>query len=344
MDPHMQKILEDIFELDPTLKSQEKQIMGIIEKMTEIKPDSKFDKHFQSELHDRIRTELRAQQTKKSLREHVSGVISYLKFSHRLSLATALGIVLLFGIGGFWMYSDWNGVPTVVGANVSLEYRKVPYNVKSLDVIFSTPLSADTVNAKNVTLAPYVEGTVSLINEKTVRYTLVKPLTIDENYILTISKNVHSSHDVALADDFVYNFRAIGGAKATKVLPSGDAENLSQNIVVLFNIPVVPMATLANRDLLPCPLTITPHLDGTCRWTSPTILEFIPRVSLAGATEYHVKVADIPGLLYKLSESLEASFKTPALDFTIGTPDEIYDATLGENMISSSGATFRPSE
>ena len=70
-----------------------------------------------------------------------------------------------------------------------------------------------------------------------------------------------SAHGVKLGDDFIYNFKAIGGAKATKILPDGSAENLSQNITVLFNIPVVPLTTLDNRDKLPCPITITPKLE-----------------------------------------------------------------------------------
>jgi hypothetical protein len=121
---------------------------------------------------------------------------------------------------------------------------------------------------------------VTLVDESTIHYQLLKPLTIDENYILTVSKQVASAHGVNLSDDFVYNFKAIGGAKATKVLPSGEAENLSQNITVLFNIPVVPLTTLDNSDKLPCPLTITPKLEGTCKWTSPTILEYIPKNTL----------------------------------------------------------------
>jgi hypothetical protein len=96
----------------------------------------------------------------------------------------------------------------------------VPYNVESLDIKLSTALDPDTISSKNITLSPYVEGQVSLVDESTIRYKLLKPLTIDENYILTVSKEVASAHGVKLADDFVYNFRAIGGAKATKILPS----------------------------------------------------------------------------------------------------------------------------
>lgn len=60
MDPLIQAILEDIFELEPALKSHEIEIMGIIKKMTEIKPDTKFDESFRSELEKRIQSEIKA--------------------------------------------------------------------------------------------------------------------------------------------------------------------------------------------------------------------------------------------------------------------------------------------
>lgn len=210
MDPRIEKILEDIFELDPTLKSSKKEIMSIVEKMSEIKPDTEFDKSFQTELHAKIKSELAKVPEKKSLKDRLLDFASSLKFSQKYSYAVLAALVVLVSFGGFWFYGDYHAVPTVIGGNVSLEYRKIPYNVESLDITFSTPLSTETVNAKNVTLSPYVEGQVSLVNDSTIRYKLAKPLTIDENYILTVSKEVTSNHGVNLSDDFVYNFKAIG--------------------------------------------------------------------------------------------------------------------------------------
>lgn len=117
----------------------------------------------------------------------------------------------------------------------------------------------------------------------------------------------------------IITFEAIAGAQATKILPVGPLENLSQNIVVLFNIPVVALTVLDRRDTLPCPLTITPRLEGTCKWTNGNVLEFVPSKPLEPATKYHLKVADVPGLLYTLAGSLEDDIVTPELAVTVFT-------------------------
>lgn len=83
--------------------------------------------------------------------------------------------------------------------------------------------------------------------------------------------------------------------------------------MVLFNIPVVPLTNLSERDKLPCPLAITPKIEGKCQWTNGNILEFIPNKPLELATKYHLKVSDTLGLLYPLTNTLEDDIITPEL-------------------------------
>ena len=79
-----------------------------------------------------------------------------------------------------------------------------------------------------------------------------------------------------LGKDEVMTFLALPGAKAMAIFPIGSLDTLSQNITVVFNTPMVPLTNLKERDTLPCPLTITPHIDGRCIWTNTSILEYIP--------------------------------------------------------------------
>lgn len=54
------------------------------------------------------------------------------------------------------------------------------------------------------------------------------------------------------------------------------------------------MTNLDERDMLPCPLTITPKVEGKCKWTAGNILEFVPSKPLESATKYHLSVTNIP--------------------------------------------------
>jgi len=49
--------------------------------------------------------------------------------------------------------------------------------------------------------------------------------------------------------------------KVTKILPEKNLDNLSQNIIVFFNIPVVALTNLEEKDQIPCPLEITPKIE-----------------------------------------------------------------------------------
>ncbi len=205
--------------------------------------------------------------------------------------------VILFSIGGYFGYQElmkrW-AIPEVAGANFSLEYRKIPFDTKNIDITFSTDLDPTSLMTKNVTFSPFIEGKASVKNGNTISYALDKKLTIGEKYTFTIGSDIRSIYGKELGKEQIFTIEAISGAAATKILPSGKLQNLGQNLVVLFNIPVVPLTNLDERDKLPCPLSITPKVEGKCKWTNGNVLEFIPNKPLEMATKYHLKVSDIP--------------------------------------------------
>ena len=101
----------------------------------------------------------------------------------------------------------------------------------------------------------------------------------------------------------------------TKIFPEKTLENISQNLLVLFNIPLIPLTSLDNKDNLPCPVEITPKIAWKCRWTWGNVVEFIPAKYWEWATEYKVSVKSSDKLLYPLKETKEISFRTPNLTF-----------------------------
>jgi len=245
-------------------------------------------------------------------------------------------MVAIISIGGYLGYQEltkrWM-VPMVSGANFSLEYRKIPFNTKSIDIVFSTALDPASLTTKNITLSPFVEGKANLKDGNTVSYALDKNLAIGETYTLTISSDIRSVYGKTLGNEQIFTIEAIAGAESTKILPSGKLENLGQNIVVLFNIPMVPLTNLDARDKLPCPLEITPKVEGKCKWTNGNVLEFIPSKPLEMATKYHLKVSDVPGLLYPLINTLEDDIVTPELSVSVASLE--FDPKNGIELITT---------
>lgn len=131
--------------------------------------------------------------------------------------------VAIVSVGGYFGYQEFTKrliVPAVSGANFSLEYRKIPFNMKSLDITFSTNIDPPSLTNKNITMSPFVEGTVSLKDGNTVSYVLGKNLQIGEIYTLTIGSDIRSVYGKELGKEQIFTIEAISGARATKILPS----------------------------------------------------------------------------------------------------------------------------
>lgn len=97
----------------------------------------------------------------------------------------------------------------VSGANFSLEYRKIPFDAKNIDITFSTPLDASSLTAKNVTMSPFIEGKASIKDNNTISYALDKNLTLGETYTLTIGSDIRSVYGKEMGSEQVFTFEAI---------------------------------------------------------------------------------------------------------------------------------------
>ena len=121
-------------------------------------------------------------------------------------------MVVVVSIGGYLGYREllnrWT-IPSVSGANFSLEYRKIPFDAKNIDITFSTPLDASSLTTKNVTMSPFIEGNASIKDTNTVSYALDKNLAIGETYTLTIGSDIRSAYGKELGSDQVFTFEAI---------------------------------------------------------------------------------------------------------------------------------------
>lgn len=226
-------------------------------------------------------------------------------------------VIIVAALSYLWYsyISERLRIPVAQSANFSLQYRKIPFDAKYIDITFSTNLNHETVNEKNIQLSPFVEWWVSLEKWNTIRYSLSKNLEIWKEYSITVSKKVESEYWISIKNDYTVVFEAISWAKVTKIIPDWTLENISQNLLVLFNIPLIPLTNLDNQDKMPCPLDITPKIAWRCKWTWWNALEFIPEKHWQWATEYSVKVLSSSWLLYPLKETKEIRFKTPWLQF-----------------------------
>ncbi len=126
-------------------------------------------------------------------------------------------------------------------------------------------------------------------------------------------------HKTALLGLFFVLFGALGlqAAPALKVLsaaPKGQQDELGRQAVnVHFNQPVVKLGEQTQFAAADCPLTITPKIDGTCRYSGTQTLVFEPSENWPQATKYTVTVpkgfkSSVSG--QKLAAAYQFSFTT----------------------------------
>lgn len=240
----------------------------------------------------------------------------YQKYKKILLWVGALWIVFLIGLSVF-IFSPWISPSfQVSSANFDLGIKKLPYNVKTIEITFSSNILAESISKDIFKITPEVPGSLKLTPPNTLSYELSEPLRIGQDYTIQISKNLLSEKNKWLENDIVYIISAVGWAKVTKILPEEKLQDLSKNMAVFFNIPQIALSSLEKKNNLPCPIIITPKVDGRCSWTTTSVLEFIPKISFAGATKYDYTITS-SGMNYPLEWVLTGSFVTPNLEVSL---------------------------
>jgi hypothetical protein len=200
--------------------------------------------------------------------------------------------------------------PSVVAGNFHLDYRKIPYNVPSIDFIFSHDIDPASVTSNSFKMYPFVKGAPIVKNGNTISYVLQEPLKIGTKYLIELAPDITTTNKVAFGKTASYEVEAIGGVGVTKMIPEGVTTGLSKNPLFIFNLPVVPLSTLESREKLPCPVVFEPAIKGRCTWPSGNILEYKLDAPLSAATKYTAKIVLGSEFLFPLDKPFESTFST----------------------------------
>lgn len=210
-----------------------------------------------------------------------------------------------------------------MGANFSLEYRKIPFDVPSVEFTLSSEIDPSTVNSNTVTVSPNLAGYPSLKSGNVVSFALSEKMTVGSKYVFTLSKDIATPRGKTLGADYVVEIEAVGGVKVSRAIPTGETDKLSKNPVFIFNIPVVALASLSEKDKIPCPVTFEPAVPGRCSWIAGNVLEYVLDKPLAGSAKYAVTVSNSTGFLYPMKDVFHSEFTTPVLRALVDTGSEL---------------------
>lgn len=213
-----------------------------------------------------------------------------------------------------------NGVFTpfeVSWGNFDLWIKKLPYNVKTIDITFSQDILQTSVSKDIFKITPNIPGVLKLKDTNTLSYELSEKLAIWQDYTIEVSSTLTSTKNKTLENDLVYIVSAVPWAKVIKVLPEEKLENISKNIAVFFSIPQISLTSLEQKNNISCPIEITPKIEWKCSWTTTSVVEFIPKTTFAWATKYDYEIKYATWMNYELENNFTWSFSTPELQIVL---------------------------
>lgn len=246
-------------------------------------------------------------------------IVNSLK-NNKLFLSLWIFFVFLFLL--FSIFYNWNfkfiyqnvfSNFEIIDANFDLNLKKVPYNTKSIDIVFSKDLDEKSISKANFSITPEVKWSVVLKDKNTISYILEENLKIWFDYVITIKKDIKSSSHNNLDKDFTYIIKVWDESQVIKFIPWEKLNNLTKNIWVFFSNPMVSLTTVENKLNFDCPIEITPKVEWRCFWTTNSILEFEPKNWFAWATKYDVIIKNSKDFNYPLSKEFKTSFSTQEL-------------------------------
>src|SRR5574341_521322 len=224
--------------------------------------------------------------------------------THRRSkMWTALAVVMIASLACNWFAPAPTATPAVspTPAASPTPLPPIPPNVidqlpergdelppdGTITVYFDSPMNRSTVEAA-FAIAPQVTGTFNWPDDSTLVFKPETPFERASRYTVTIGTGAQSAAGLALAKEATFKADTVGFLEVTQVLPAPDTQDadVTSVVTVMFNRPVVPLASLSDQANLPNPLTLEPAVEGKGEWLNTSIFVFRPSTPLLGGQKY----------------------------------------------------------
>ncbi len=165
----------------------------------------------------------------------------------------------------------------------------------TVEIVFDRAMDQQSV-AKALVTAPKVDGTVTWVGPRTMRFKPAGNLPRVGGFALGLSQEAKGSDGAPLREPFEIQISAQGSLEVSQSIPERDAADVQPDtiITVMFNRPVVPLGTVAQtteffkkNDII----SFDPPLAGKAEWLNTSVLVFKPEKPLPGGQRFTGKIA-----------------------------------------------------
>lgn len=164
-----------------------------------------------------------------------------------------------------------------------------------LEVYFDQPMNPTATAAAFQLLdanEAAVTGAISWPQPRILRFQAQVPLKANTHYRARLGPGAASALGANLLEGLTLEFGTIGDILVSQVSPAPDTEGVSPDstVTVIFNRPIVPLLTAAERARLGSPLRLAPETPGEGEWVNTSVYIFRPQEPLIDGQTYTVYV------------------------------------------------------
>ncbi|MCC6147687.1 MAG: Ig-like domain-containing protein [Anaerolineaceae bacterium] len=212
-----------------------------------------------------------------------------------------------------------------------------------VEILFDQPMQRASVESAFQMTAPDgkpVEGKFLWSGAESVRFRPAAALQPGSNYEVRVAGDAAAESSAVLGGDVTFTVHTLAPLQVVRAFPADGADQVevTSQITVVFNRPVVPLGIAEEQAGLPQPLEFTPPVSGEGEWVSTSVYVFTPEQPLQTGTRY---TAAVPGGLADATTKPEATLQqTFRWQFTT-LPPSVAEIQVGNTTILP-GQDFTP--
>lgn len=182
-----------------------------------------------------------------------------------------------------------------------------------------------------------VDGRLEWPRPDTLIFTPAEQLAREQQYDVEVKDTARGKNGKPLREPVMLQVSTVGFLEVSQVIPDDGTNEVQTDgaVTVMFNRPVVPLASSTQQVGLPQPLEFSPAVTGEGRWVSTSIYRFTPDPPLDGATTYQLTVPagleDVTGGVLGETYSWRFTTLSPSV-VSISPEDQARDVELTRPM------------
>lgn len=212
-----------------------------------------------------------------------------------------LFIVLGWILFWYFKYYKWESLMMVdnkVDKVVFNKFQSLTWWIIRSNIV-NFPVEIDRKSfEENVQIFPEVKPNYIWADNRSVEIKIKSEIENDTEFYVNVPQTVIDKEWNTLDKAIIQQFKVGWVARLDFITPDWEISDLTKNITVRFNKPMIALTTFDNQP--DCPIVITPKIEGKCVWVTTSTFQFRPSEGFPIWWKYKISIPKwIKSVLWK---------------------------------------------